>query len=76
MIAFTYIDVIGWIATALTLLSFLSTKMEVLRMVNLLGCFFWIAFGLLNKTNPIIVTNAVIATIHLVWFYKWKFKNK
>jgi uncharacterized protein with PQ loop repeat len=45
-------------------------------MINFLGCVFWVAFGILNKTNPIIVTNIVIATIHMVWFYKWKFLKK
>lgn len=73
MTEFNYTDIIGWVATALTLLSFMATKMSILRLINFIGCVFWVAFGMLNKTNPIIVTNIVIATIHMVWYYKWKF---
>ena len=76
MTEFNYIDLIGWVATALTLLSFMATKMSILRLINFIGCVFWVAFGMLNKTNPIIVTNLVIATIHMGWYYKWKFLKK
>ena len=72
----SFIDIIGWVATAFTLLSFMATKMSLLRLINFVGCAFWIAYGILDKKNPIIVTNVVIATIHLVWYYKWKFQKK
>ena len=72
----TYIDIIGWVATAFTLLSFMCTKMSTLRLINFIGCIFWIAYGVLDSKNPIIVTNLVIATIHLVWYIKLKIKNK
>ena len=71
-----YIDIIGWVATAFTLFSFMCTQMSTLRLVNFIGCVFWITYGILDKTPPIIVTNLVIATIHMVWYYKWKFKSK
>jgi hypothetical protein len=76
MFSLNYVDIIGWIATALTLLSFMTTKMSILRLINFLGCVFWVAFGVINKSNPIIVTNIVIAAIHTIWYYKWKFHKK
>jgi hypothetical protein len=71
-----YIDIIGWAATAFTLLSFMCTKMSTLRLINFIGCAFWVAYGLFDKKNPIIVTNLVIATIHVVWYIKWKSQKK
>ncbi len=63
-------DIIGWVATAVTMLSFLSHKMLFLRVVNFIACVIWIVYGVLLNMNPVIVTNAVIACIHLHWFYK------
>jgi hypothetical protein len=72
-------EIIGWLATAITMLSFAVNKMLLLRSLNLIACLVWITYGFLEQTNPIIVTNAVIACIHLVWFfksYREKPKNK
>ncbi len=63
-------DIIGWVATAVTMLSFLSHKMLFLRVVNFIACVIWIVYGVLLGMNPVIVTNTVIACIHLHWFYK------
>ncbi len=72
----TYIDIIGWVATAFTLLSFMATKMSLLRLINFVGCIFWVAYGILDQKNPIIVTNVVIATIHAVWFIRSRMQQK
>lgn len=61
-------DIIGWVATALTMLSFTAGKMIWLRSLNITACIVWIFYGYLKEMNPIIVTNAVIACIHLFWF--------
>ena len=76
MINLSFIDILGWVATAFTLLSFMATKMSLLRLINFVGCIFWVAYGILDRKNPIIVTNVVIATIHAVWYIKWKFQKK
>lgn len=69
----TIIAVIGWVATAFTLASFLMSQMFWLRIFNLSACIIWITYGLLQMDWPVITTNGVIALIHLVWFYKNKF---
>jgi uncharacterized protein with PQ loop repeat len=63
-------DIIGWIATAVTMLSFLSHKMLFLRVVNFIACAIWVVYGVLTGMNPVIVTNTVIGCIHIYWFYK------
>jgi hypothetical protein len=66
------IEILGYLAMALTMLSFAFSDMEVLRRVNLLGCIVWIAYGLLMSSNPIIFTNVAIASVHIFSIYKAK----
>lgn len=60
------ISFLGWLATAITILSFTVSDMLWLRLINLAGCFTWVVYGLLRKDKPIIVTNFLIATIHFI----------
>ena len=60
------ISTLGWVATAITILSFTVSDMLWLRMINLAGCFTWILYGLLRKDKPIIATNFLIAAIHFI----------
>ncbi len=69
------IEIIGWVATGVTMLSFTADKMIWLRLLNITACIIWIGYGYFKQINPIIVTNGVIACIHLVWFLK-KYLNK
>lgn len=63
-------EMVGWLATALTLASFLMSRMLTLRIVNTLACFAWVTKGLLSHDWPILITNAVIAGIHIVWMIR------
>lgn len=67
-----FVDIIGWAATLLTLLSFMFSKMTTLRLINFIGCAFWVGYGFLLKSNQVIATNVVIATIHVIWYIKLK----
>jgi hypothetical protein len=63
-------EIIGWGATAVTMISFTLNRMLYLRIVNISACIIWIVFGIIKKENPIIATNAMIALIHIFWFLK------
>jgi hypothetical protein len=66
------IETIGFVATGITLSSFLFSNMVQLRTVNLVGCLWWIAYALaLPKiVYPILVVNTIIMAIHSVWLTK------
>ena len=40
-------EILGWIATAVVLLSFTIHDMRRLRLMNMLGCLLWIGYGLI-----------------------------
>jgi uncharacterized protein with PQ loop repeat len=60
-------EIVGYIASAIVLLSFLMKKMKNLRLVNTVGCIAFILYGTLINSIPLIVTNAVIVLIHMYY---------
>jgi 4-amino-4-deoxy-L-arabinose transferase-like glycosyltransferase len=63
-------EVLGWIATAVVLLSFTVQDMHKLRMVNLVGCLLWIGYGFILMSKPVIFVNISIALVHSYWLIK------
>jgi len=70
------IEIIGWIATIGTLLSFAVKDMWKLRLINGLASIVWIVYGVLKVDNPIIVINSAVIIMHLYWFYNNTIYNK
>lgn len=69
----TYVDYIGYAASLFVLLSFFMKKIATLRMVNIVGCSFFIAYGVLIESIPIIITNVAIVLVnafYLVQYYR------
>ena len=58
------IEVIGYLATFLVMLSFVMKDVTRLRIINAIGCATWILYGFMLDSNPIIVTNVGILTIN------------
>jgi len=63
-------EILGWVATAVVLLSFTVQDMRKLRFVNLVGCLLWIGYGFILMIKPVIFVNISIALIHSYWFIK------
>ena len=65
---FSFTDIIGYIAMALLLISFLMKDVKKLRIVNSIGCAFFVVYGFLLVTSwPIIITNSAIISINLYY---------
>lgn len=67
-------EILGWVATALVLLSFTIHNMRKLRLVNMLGCILWIVYGFILMIKPVIFVNMSILIIHSYWLIKNKSK--
>lgn len=66
--AFTITDLVGYLAMAFLLISFLMKDVKKLRIINSLGCGFFVAYGFLLVTSwPIIITNSAIISINLYY---------
>ena len=62
-------DIIGYIGMAIILYSFTITDMYKLRLINSIGCVFWIIYGLGIMAGPTILVNSCVLVIHSYWFY-------
>ncbi|APY10102.1 uroporphyrinogen decarboxylase [Seonamhaeicola sp. S2-3] len=66
------VEWVGYLAMATVLLSFLMKSVIKLRMVNLLGCLFFVIYGFMLSpiSKPIIITNSAILIINLFYLVK------
>jgi hypothetical protein len=71
------VETIGFIATGLTLSSFLFSNMVRLRTVNLVGCLWWCAYALAPTETqyPVLIVNLAIMAIHSFWLIKYNYKK-
>jgi hypothetical protein len=64
------VNLLGYLATLITMVSFLISDMFRLRLCNTFGCILWISYGIIQLDTPIILVNCLIMLIHLWWFVK------
>ena len=64
------IELLGWIATGVTLISMMVKDMTLLRVINSVGCLLWISYGMVRGDVPIIVVNGTILIIHIIALIK------
>lgn len=62
-------ELVGYVASALVVLSLTMTSVVRLRSISLAGSVAFVGYGVLIGSVPIIVTNAAIAVIN-VWFLR------
>ena len=65
-----YIELVGYAASAFVLLSFVMKEMTKLRLVNIVGCAFFITYGVLLASWPIIITNSAIVLVNVFYLMK------
>ena len=68
-------DLIGFIASAIVLISFTVKDMIKLRVINSVGSIVWIVYGVLINNFPTIFVNVAVLVIHTWWLFK-NYSNK
>ncbi len=60
------VETVGFIAMFLLVISFIPKKLGLIRIINMVGCIFFVLYGiLLGWKWPIIISNGLIACIQL-----------
>lgn len=65
----SYVEWIGYAASLFVLLSFLMRNIATLRYVNSIGCLFFVAYGILLDSWPIIITNVAIVCVNVYYLF-------
>ncbi|PRX48874.1 YgjV family protein [Salegentibacter salegens] len=60
---------IGYLSSFFVAISFFMKNILKLRIVNSLGCIFFIIYGVLIDSWPVIITNAVIVCVNFYYLF-------
>lgn len=67
---FSNTELVGYLASALLIISFLMKNIKTLRLINSFGCIAFIVYGFLLQTSwPIIITNTFIVGANIYYLY-------
>ena len=66
------IDLLGWVSSAVVLVSMTFKTMWKLRLVNSIAWIMWIWKGYFISNNPTMFVNLAILITHIIWFVKNK----
>lgn len=65
-------NLIGWLATILTIISFVPKGERWIRSINGIACVVWIIYASILHQAPLIVVNGVVLLLHIIYFYREK----
>lgn len=68
----SWVEVIGYLASALVVASLAMTSVVRLRIVSLVGSLVFVVYGALLPSVPIILTNTAVAALN-IWFLRKEF---
>ncbi|WP_373055955.1 YgjV family protein [Zunongwangia sp. H14] len=60
----------GYLASLFVLLAFLMKNIKTLRCVNSVGCVFFVIYGILLESWPVVITNAAIIGVNLYYLLR------
>ena len=60
---------LGYLAMTVLLVSFMMKNVIKLRIINSIGCFFFVIYGLLISQYPIVITNLAIIIINFYYLF-------
>ena len=70
-----YLEIVGYIGTALILLSMASSSLGRLRIINVCGSFFSMTYSFLVSAYPVFLLNAALIIINLFKLFYEKRKK-
>ena len=69
ILGITITEWIGYLASFFVGISFFMRNIITLRYVNSIGCFFFIVYGFLLDSWPVIITNFVIVCVNFYYLF-------
>jgi hypothetical protein len=65
-----YVELLGYTASATIVLSFALQSITKIRVVNSVGCFLFVIYGLLISGIPVVIANGAIVFVNLFYLFK------
>lgn len=72
MLSANFIEYIGYAASIFIVISLMMTSIVKLRIINSIGCFLFVVYGIYVGAYPVVISNAIIIFINGYNLYKLK----
>jgi hypothetical protein len=59
------IEIVGYLASAVTMFGFTRSKVNQIRLISGISCLIWIVYGALLGSSSIIIMNFALILLHL-----------
>tara|TARA_R110002074_G_scaffold132627_2_gene276035 strand:+ start:1509 stop:1730 length:222 start_codon:yes stop_codon:yes gene_type:complete len=59
------IELVGYIASAITMIGFTRSKLHEVRIISSISCLFWMAYGMLLGLPSVIIMNVSILALQI-----------
>ena len=59
------IEIVGYLASAITMFGFTRSKVNQIRLISGISCLIWIAYGALLGSSSIIIMSFALILLHL-----------
>ena len=69
-------EILGFVAGAITLISFFFSKIFVVRMINIVGAALFLAYGVLTGAWSIMAFNVALIIIHVFYLVSHYIKRR
>lgn len=70
------VDILGYAASIMIAISLTMKNIVKLRVLNLIGCILFTAYGLMINAWPVAVTNGFIACVNVYFLVKIRLENR
>lgn len=71
-----YLEIFGYIGTALIIISMMMKSMKMLRIFNISGSIISVIYSVFSNTWPTVLLNACLITINTYHLIKWHLEKR
>ena len=66
------VEIVGYFAMTFLVLSFIPKQIVRIRVINLIGCLFFVAYGFMLQAWPVAISNGFVAIIQIYHLIKMR----
>lgn len=70
------VEIMGYVASIMVAISLTMKDIVKLRVLNFIGCSFFVVYGLMIGAMPVVATNAFIACVNVYFLVKMNQEKK
>lgn len=70
------VEIVGYFAMTFLVLSFIPKQIVRIRVINLIGCLFFVVYGIMLLAWPVAISNGFVAVIQIYHLIKMRTEKR